>query len=199
MPYCPRLRAKVQLRLKRILCLINVRNIDKMKAKRVFLLRTVAGFTWVEHKAFLLSGVAIAAVAIIVSVSAIARYGFGVSFGWVFETTQYLLVWFTLLPAAWLVCVDKHIKVDVVTIHLPPQYRRILEVIYYAVGLIVSVCLAVFGVIVVVDLYAKGSHETTLTEPLSWPLYLIIPVGFILLTLEFVKQLVRAFAAERRG
>ena len=170
-----------------------------MKATRVFLRRTAAAITWVEYKAFLLSGVTIAAIAIIVSVSAILRYAFNVSLGWVFETTQYLLVWFTLLAAAWILHVDKHIKVDVLTIHLPPRAQRICEVIYFVLGFAVSSCLTVFGVIVVVDLYAKGMHETTLMEPLSWPIHLVIPMGCLLLAFEFVVRLVKTLSAKRVG
>lgn len=141
-------------------------------------------FDLVEKKAFDVAGFGIWIAVVIVTANIISRYAFDYPLQWVFEATQFILVWFTLLSAAWVMFLDKHIKVDLITSRIPPKPARALEIVSSVLGAILGLVLLYFGIAVVVDLYQRGTYMTTNMEPLAWPLYLAIPVGGLLLAIE---------------
>ena len=142
-----------------------------------------------EEKSFALSGILVWVATALVTANVVGRYFLRSPLAWVIEVTQYILVWFTFLSVAWVLRSDRHIKVEVLTSHLPRRVQIILELFSDLIGLIVTSTVTGFSAVLVVRFYSTHMRETSLLEPLSWPLFLAIFAGSALTMLEFVRRL----------
>jgi C4-dicarboxylate transporter DctQ subunit len=146
---------------------------------------------YLEEKFFTLAGVLIWVATILVTANVVGRYFLHRPISWVLEITQYILIWFTFLSMAWILRIDRHIKVEVLTIHLPRRARIILDLFSDVTGLVVTSVLTSFGGIVVIEFYKKHMRETSPLQPPSWPLFLVIFLGAVLTLVEFIRRIVK--------
>ena len=118
----------------------------------------------------------------------IARYFFGLSFIWINEVNEYILLYVPFLGAAWLLRHNGHVTVDLVVRVLPPRIKKASNVLVAVLGIIVSSVLVWYGTSVTMEAYARGTVSTTSTQlPLVY-LLVVIPVGSLLLLLEFIRK-----------
>jgi len=155
--------------------------------------RISSRLAYIQEKSFILAGVLISASTILVTANVVGRYFLNSPISWVLEITQYILVWFTFLSIAWILRIDRHIKVEVLTMHLPRRLQIILELFSDVIGLVVTGLLTSFGGIVVLDFYKKHMRETSPLQPPSWPIFLVIFLGAALTLAEFIRRTVKDF------
>ena len=90
----------------------------------------------------------------------------------------------------------KHINVDLLTSKLSPQLNRSLKAICSLIGLVFSLVFLVTSTEMTLNSYELGLLSTsTLRVPLYLP-QLAMPVGFFILSLQFVANLLDPDAAE---
>lgn len=118
----------------------------------------------------------------------IARYFFGLSFIWINEVNEYILLYVPFLGAAWLLRHNGHVTVDLLVRVLPPRIKKASNILVAALGIIISAVLVWYGTSVTMEAYARGTVSTTSTQlPLVY-LLVIIPVGSLLLLFEFIRK-----------
>lgn len=129
----------------------------------------------------------ILAVMIGVTANVCSRYFLGRSLVWVFEVTEYALLYIPCLGMAWLARERGHVAIDTFVSMLPGFIRRkVFLVTTAACGASCGV-IAFWGIIVVVDRYRLG---TIIDQMVRTPEYLVlwvIPFGFGLATIEFTR------------
>ena len=138
-----------------------------------------------------LSAVIIAFVGALVCADVFMRYVFNKPIVGVLETAEFGLLFFTLLPAAYLLKKDRHVKMDLLINKLRPRAAAMLNAMAYTICAIVCALITYYGVVVVIERFTTKHRLTTTLEPLSYPLYAIIPVGFFLLFIAFVTWVLR--------
>lgn len=135
-----------------------------------------------------LGGVLLVVAVFSVVFQVIARYFFGLSFIWINEVNEYILLYVPFLGAAWLLRHNGHVTVDLVVRVLPPRIKKASNVLVAALGIIISAVLFWYGTSVTMEAYARGTVSTTSTQiPLVY-LLVVIPVGSLLLLLEFIRK-----------
>jgi C4-dicarboxylate transporter DctQ subunit len=127
------------------------------------------------------------------------RYFLNRPLQWVVELTEYTLLFITFLGAAWLLHRGGHISVDVVVNRLSSRTQARLRVLSCAIGILICGVLAWYGTDVAWDHYQRKIYNITLMEVPKAPLLAIIPVGCLVLLLEFIRQCYRAIRALRDG
>ncbi|MBW2028013.1 MAG: TRAP transporter small permease [Deltaproteobacteria bacterium] len=143
-----------------------------------------------------LAGIIILAITLTVSCASVMRYlGFRPPI-WTLQFTEYGLLWFTFLGAAWLLREGGHIRIDTVIMRLHAKTRRKVEIIDDVLGLIVSVTVFLFGSLHTIDLFQRGIMEVKGTTVPKSPLFLIIPIGGLALSIQFGRQLFRKLRSE---
>lgn len=135
-----------------------------------------------------IAGAMLISMVLLVSYAVFMRYLFSNPPGWDIEITEYMMLYLTFLTAAWLLKKQGHISIDLIYERLNPRAKLLLDLIVSALGVII--CL-------VLTWYAGAStwdhiqRHAVVTETLKFPkaiLLGIIPVGFLLLTIGFVRQ-----------
>lgn len=107
---------------------------------------------------------------------------------WVIEVTSFGLVFITFLSTSWLLKEDAHIKMDLVTSRLKPKARALMDMTTSIVGAILCLVLTVFGFIACLESFKGGTLSQESLRIPFYTLYVVIPLGFLLLTVGFIEK-----------
>ena len=141
----------------------------------------------IESLAFI-AGVLLLLATLFVSYAAVARYLHFRPPVWVLQFTEYALLWIPFLGAAWLLREGGHIRIDTIVSRLNARSRRKLEIIDNILGFIVSVVIFWFGTLHAIDLYQRGIMDVKGISVPAFPLFLIIPIGGLTLSIQFGRD-----------
>ena len=147
-----------------------------------FLLRLNAPFSFV-------AAVLTALMMLTVVYDVIARLVFQAPTLWVIDVNEYMLVYLTFIPAAWILLRDNHVKVELVVERLRPRPRRILALFGDLMGLAYCVILTWQSWLVTWDAYRGGYRFSTAIAFFQYPVFVIIPIGAAWLGLAFLVRL----------
>jgi TRAP-type C4-dicarboxylate transport system permease small subunit len=108
---------------------------------------------------------------------------------WILELTEYALPLATLMAAPWLMWRGQHVRLDVLEMVLSASGRRRIERVSAAACLAISLVLAWYGVVTLLDSRQSGAVMLKALVFPEWWLYLPVPVGFAALALECARRL----------
>lgn len=120
-----------------------------------------------------------------------ARYLIGRPIVWMFEITEYALLYIPCLGMGWLARERGHVAIESLVQLLPPRIHQLLFTATSAASAIVCAIVAYWGVIVVVNRFQRG---TVIDQMIRTPEYLVlwvIPFGFALAAIEFARLIAR--------
>ena len=130
----------------------------------------------------------------IMSYEVVMRYFFNKPTNWAVDFSEYILLFSTFLAAGWLLRKEEHIRLNLVVDILSKRTRSMINVFQSLLGTIACSLLLWSGLEATLDAIAK---RTMIARALSFPKYIvlwIIPFGFLMLLIYFVKQGFNSFA-----
>ena len=137
----------------------------------------------------LLSGILIILNGLFCSYEVVMRYFFNAPTTWVMEITIYSVIAGTFLAFAYVLMEKAHVRVDSFINYLSPGTAGSLEVFTAALAIVYCLVMDWQGVKVTYGLYQSWEVSPTLLKvPMVIP-QLFIPLGSLLLTVQFVKYL----------
>ncbi len=111
------------------------------------------------------------------------------SFPWIVEVTEYVMYGGTFLAAPWVLRIGGHVRVEILLESVSRPVARILDRIADIGGLAASAIIAFYGATSVVDAYQAGMVQFKSLVVSEWILLLPIPIGAVLLCVEFLLRL----------
>ncbi|MHB1407788.1 MAG: TRAP transporter small permease [Desulfitobacteriaceae bacterium] len=139
------------------------------------------------------AGILLVFLMIIVSMEALGRYFYNHSLIWVTQISEYSLLFITFLGAAWLLREEGHVTVELIIERMRPRRRAILTGITSFIIAVTFLLITVYGVQVVLDLWARGVYDPTLLKIPKAPIVAVIPLGSILLVVQALRRSYRHF------
>lgn len=134
-----------------------------------------------------LGGALLLSVAFFVFYEVVCRYGFGSPTIWVMDISIYSIIWSVFLGTAHTMRRNGHVMVDVLTMKLPPTWRRTIEMIIHLLILALAVFLTAASATSCWSAYRMNELTfSALYLPLYYPLS-AVPVGMALLVLEEMR------------
>ena len=130
-------------------------------------------------------------------IDVVMRYFLNNPIAWMFEASEHTLVFLAFLGAAWLLGRDGHVRIDFVVKRFEPSVRIIINSIACIFCAIVSLFLTWYGGLVVLDQFQRGLHFVSLSHPLMWPLYIVIPIGSFLLFIQSLRKTYQCVAGRK--
>lgn len=128
--------------------------------------------------------------------NATVRYLFGYSSNGLLEIQWYLFGALVLLGAAHTLRVNEHVRVDLVYASVSDRTRLWIDAIGFLVFLIpVGVYLTYLCIPFFVRSFQIGEFSNNAGGLILWPIKLVLPLGFALLTLQGVSELIKRLAA----
>ncbi len=137
-----------------------------------------------------LAGVLILAIMLGVAADVLARYLVGRPIVWMFEVTEYALLYIPCLGMAWLAREGGHVAIDSFIMSCPSRVQAAAAIGWTTLCVLICAFVTWWGALVVIDRYTRG---TVFDQMIRTPEYLVlwvIPFGFGLTTIEFTRLLV---------
>ncbi|MDE2415727.1 MAG: TRAP transporter small permease subunit [Comamonadaceae bacterium] len=135
------------------------------------------------------------AATVISTINAIIRKAFNYSSNGFLEVQWYLFAWSFLIAAGYTLLNREHVRIDVLNSRLPKKVQLWIEIL----GLIfflTPVCLLVLWLCIPVlgDKITSGEMSPNPGGLIRWPVWLALPVGFVLLLLQGWSELIKCIA-----
>ena len=112
----------------------------------------------------------------------------GRSLPWVAEIVEYCLLWLTFLGTSWVLKQNAHIRMDMVVDRLNLRYQSLLNVVTSFLGAMVCLIIAWYSARVTWQHFQTGYKLLTFMTVPAALINFIIPIGFLLLTIQFVRR-----------
>jgi TRAP-type C4-dicarboxylate transport system permease small subunit len=109
---------------------------------------------------------------------------------WVLEVSEYSLIYIAFLIAAWVLRVEGHVGIDIVTNQLKPRTRSLLITITSAICAVICAILTWYGAKVTWKFVLSGEFVVSVLEPPKYIFLAIIAVGSFLLLIQFIRRTV---------
>ncbi len=140
-----------------------------------------------------LSGVIIICIMCLVLYEVLMRYFLNRPTLWVLEIVEWALVWMTFLSAAYVLKEERHVSMDIVVARLSPRTQAMVGVCTSIMGALICLVLAWYGAQIVHDHIVRGVLEAKMMRAPKGPLMSVIPAGFFLMTVQFLRRTVTCF------
>jgi TRAP-type C4-dicarboxylate transport system permease small subunit len=123
-----------------------------------------------------------------IGLEVVMRYFFGQPTRWVNEFSEYALLWLAFLAGPWVLRDDAHVKVEMLTDALPPQWQHGLHVATSLIG--AAVCALFFWVSIEYVLEIRNTGELLFKSLVieKWVVMAIMPPSLALLALQFIQR-----------
>lgn len=106
---------------------------------------------------------------------------------WLFTSSEYALLYMTMLGAPWLVRRKGHVHIELVTAALPPRARRLLSRAVALGCVVVCAILTWKGIDLVQTNIARMDFDVRAYFFPRWLLTIAFPVSFGLMAIEFAR------------
>lgn len=130
----------------------------------------------------------LAALLVCISAEVVMRYFIGRPTRWVNEFSEYALLWLAFLAGPWVLREDAHVKVEMLTDVLPPDWRRKLHVTMSLVGAAVCALFCWVSTGYVLEVLSTGEFLFKSVQLPKWTVMAVMPPGLALLALQFVRR-----------
>lgn len=132
---------------------------------------------------------------VISAINAMVRKAFNTSSNAYLEVQWYLFAGAFLLAAGYTLLNGEHVKIDVVSSHLSKRKQIWIDIIGFAFFL-TPMCLVIlyFGIPFFLQGLRSGEMSSNAGGLIRWPVYSLIPIGFTLLLLQGLSELVKRIA-----
>lgn len=147
--------------------------------------------TSVSRYACLFGAVLMALTGVMLTYEVVARYFFIRPTIWAAELSQLCLIWGCLLAMAHLLTLRRHITVNAVTGLLPPGAQKLCAGIALVVVVVFSTIVAIYGFDIFYTSFERGRTTGSLLNLPVWISELSVPLGFGLLGLQGMVELIR--------
>ena len=122
----------------------------------------------------------------------VARWTFNLNNPWLVELSEITLLYVTFLGAAWVLGNDKHVTIDLIIERISGVTQRWLHLALSLLAAVTCFTLVWFGILVALDQFQNEIREPTIMAPQSFWITLVIPFGFLLLGVQFLRRAVRS-------
>ncbi len=137
------------------------------------------------------AGLLLVAAMLVICEMIFMRYVFRAPTIWQTDFVVFTATAAIFLGAPYVLLTRGHVGVDVVEMMLPPEPRRIIGILGAVLGLLFAVAMSVASYMFFHEAYVNEWRTSTVAEIILWVPLLPVPVGFALLSLQYVAELVR--------
>jgi len=107
------------------------------------------------------------------------------------DAIEYGLLAATFLAAPWVLSINGHVQVDLVTEALSARGRRVLSIVSWSIAAIVSAALAWYAFEALEASYARGAMIRKAFAIPEWWTLVMLPLCLTLCSIEFLRKILR--------
>jgi len=126
----------------------------------------------------------------------VMRYFFGNPTSWVSDFNLYFIVYITMLGAAWLLKKDEHVKIEILVSRMARGTRRVMKAITSMMGAVVSGVMFWYSFQMTLGAFQMKSVFFKAVIVQRWIVFWVIPMGFLLLAIQFLRNVYQGVSRE---
>ena len=159
------------------------------------LLRLSRAIDWLNEQVGHLVYWLVLAAVVVSAGNAVVRYTFDMSSNAWLELQWYLFSAVFLLAAGYTLLHNEHVRIDVLYGHLSPRMRAWIDLLGGLLFLLpMAVIIMVLSWPIVVESVERNEYSSDAGGLLRWPVKILIPIGFFLLVLQGVSEIIKRAA-----
>ena len=106
------------------------------------------------------------------------------------SVVEYILLWFTMLAAPWLVRIKGHVFIDAVTQFLPGTLKAAIAKIVYAICIASASIYCVHAAGLLLVAWQEDKVDVRGVDMAQWILFFPMPVCFFFVAIEFARYFI---------
>jgi TRAP-type mannitol/chloroaromatic compound transport system permease small subunit len=159
------------------------------------LLAFCALMDWISERFGRIAAVGVLAAAMISAGNAIIRYGFDISSNAWLEIQWYMFAGTVMLGASLVLKLNEHVRVDILYGSLPTKAQVYLDIAGLVVFLLpVMVLMLYLSAPLFLKMFISKEMSSNAGGLIRWPAMLLLPTGFLLMTLQGVAEIIKRIA-----
>ena len=156
------------------------------------LLRLSRAIDWLNEQVGHLVYWLVLAAVVVSAGNAVVRYTFDMSSNAWLELQWYLFSAVFLLAAGYTLLHNEHVRIDVIYGHLSPRMRAWIDLLGSVFFLLpMALIIMVLSWPIVVESIERNEYSSDAGGLLRWPVKILIPIGFFLLVLQGVSEIIK--------
>lgn len=108
----------------------------------------------------------------------------------ILTTVEYILLYFTMLAAPWLVRIKGHVFIDAVTQFMPPAVKMVIAKLVYLACIVACSIYCYQLIILLSEAIQSGELDMRSYEIPIWILFVPMPLCFFMCAIEFIRYLI---------
>ncbi|MHA6325195.1 TRAP transporter small permease [Roseivivax sp. CAU 1753] len=108
-------------------------------------------------------------------------------YAWLFTSSEYAILYMTMLGAPWLVREKGHVHIELLTATLPPSGQVVVSRLVAALCTVVAVILAWKGLELFLTNIERNDFDVRAYFTPKWILTISFPISFALMAVEFAR------------
>ncbi len=125
------------------------------------------------------------------------RYLFNSTTIWIMQTTEYALLWIVFLATTRLLRDGEHIITDIIYSHIHEKARRYLDCVMFVVGGSSCIIMLYFSSSYMYECIVNNVTDVRAVTVPKWTVFSIIPLGSMLLAIQFFRMAFNRFAGKK--
>ena len=123
-----------------------------------------------------------------VSADVVLRKTVGFTWAPLYEIITYSLLWITFLGTTAIMRMNGHVKMDSLTSQLKPETAALLNSISHSVCVLLAGIMLFYTIKLTITDYQTNFVLASILNPPKWPVEIIIPVGFLMLFIQLIRN-----------
>jgi TRAP-type mannitol/chloroaromatic compound transport system permease small subunit len=163
-----------------------------------FLLKVSRAIDWLNDKLGWIANWLVLAACLISAGNAMSRYAFDLSSNAWLEIQWYLFAAIVMLGASHTLRMNEHVRVDILYTHLSERGKEWLDLIGTAVFLVPSMLvISWYSIPFFMQSWNVQEISGNAGGLIRWPVKILVPLGFALVALQGVSEIIKRAAALR--
>lgn len=108
----------------------------------------------------------------------------------ILTTVEYILLWFTMLAAPYLLRIKGHVFIDAVTQFFPPRVKKAVAKLVYLTCIVASSVYGYHLIVLLVEAIESGEIDMRSFEIPMWILFAPMPLCYAMCVIEFGRYLI---------
>ncbi len=147
-------------------------------------------YNYVLHGMAVCSGITIVTAVVLIIIDVLMRITGLDPLLFILTTVEYILLYFTMLAAPYLVRIKGHVFIDAVTQFFPPVIKKIVAKIVYLACIVASAIYGYHLIVLFVEAIQSGEIDMRSFEIPIWILVAPMPLCFFMCVMEFGRFLI---------
>ena len=149
----------------------------------------VKTYNYLLHGMVVCAGITIFTAVILIIIDVLMRIAGLDPLLFILTTVEYILLWFTMLAAPYLLRIKAHVFIDAVTQFFPPFIKRVVAKCVYLACIVASSIYCYHLIILLVQAIESGEIDMRSFEIPMWILFVSMPLCFAMCAFEFGRYL----------